>query len=31
MVDSGVAGSEMLIEKVILESGHHPAEIKAIF
>ena len=31
LVDSGVAGSETVIEKVISESGHDPNEIKAIF
>lgn len=31
LIDSGVAGSEMIIEKSIMESGHHPSEIKAIF
>ncbi|MGN0317931.1 MAG: MBL fold metallo-hydrolase [Lachnospira sp.] len=31
LVDSGVAGSEMLIEKAIIESGHKPCEIKAVF
>lgn len=31
LIDSGVAGSELLIEKAILENGRHPAEIKAVF
>lgn len=31
LVDSGVAGSATLIEKAILESGHQPKEIKAVF
>ena len=31
MIDSGVAGSEAIIEKAILESGHDPGEIKAVF
>ena len=31
LIASGVAGSEMIIEKAILESGHHPADMKAIF
>ena len=31
LIDSGVEGSETMIERAILESGHHPAETKAIF
>ena len=31
LIDSGVAGSEAMIEKAILESGHEPDEIKAVF
>lgn len=31
LVDSGVAGSEKIIETVMLENGHQPSEIKAIF
>ena len=31
LVDSGVAGSEKIIETVIFENGHQPSEIKAIF
>lgn len=31
LIDSGVAASEQLIEKAIIESGHHPSEIKAVF
>ena len=31
LIDSGVAGSEAVIEKAILESGHAPDEIKAVF
>ena len=31
LIDSGVAGSETMIEKVILESGHNPDEVKAVF
>ena len=31
LIDSGVAGSELLIEKAVIESGYHPSDIKAIF
>ena len=31
LIDSGVAGSETMIEKVISESGHHPEELRGIF
>ncbi len=31
LIDSGVAGSETMIEKAILENGHDPGEIKAVF
>ena len=31
LIDSGVAGSVTMIEKAILESGHDPGEIKAVF
>ncbi|MDD6208952.1 MAG: MBL fold metallo-hydrolase [Clostridiales bacterium] len=31
LIDSGVAGSETMIEKVILESGRQPAQVKAVF
>ena len=31
MIDSGVAGSELMIEKAVIESGCHPSDIKAIF
>ncbi|MDO5389731.1 MAG: MBL fold metallo-hydrolase [Eubacteriales bacterium] len=31
LVDSGVAGSEEIIEKAMLENGHQPSEIKAVF
>lgn len=31
LIDSGVAGSEEMIERAITESGHAPAELKAIF
>ena len=31
LIDSGVSGSEVKIEKAILESGHHPTELKGIF
>ena len=31
LIDSGVAGSETMIEKVILESGYNPDEVKAVF
>lgn len=31
LIDSGVAGSEKIIETAILENGHQPSEIKAIF
>lgn len=31
LIDSGVAGSEKIIEKVIVESSYFPSDIKAIF
>lgn len=31
LIDSGVAGCEAEIEKVILKSGHMPEEVKAVF
>ena len=31
LIDSGVAGSELMIEKAVIESGCHPSDIKAIF
>ena len=31
LIDSGVAGSEDIIEKVLIERGRHPSEIKAVF
>lgn len=31
LVDSGVAGSEEIIEKTMLENGFRPSEIKAVF
>ena len=31
LIDSGVAGSECMIEKAVIESGYHPSDIKAIF
>lgn len=31
LIDSGVAGSEHIIEKKVIESGYHPSDIKAIF
>ena len=31
LIDSGVGGSELLIEKGVIESGYHPSDIKAIF
>lgn len=31
LIDSGVAGSEHLIEKTIIESGYHPSDVKAVF
>ena len=31
LIDSGVAGSERMIEKTVIESGYHPSDIKAIF
>ena len=31
LIDSGVAGSELMIEKAVIESGYHPSDIKAIF
>ena len=31
LIDSGVAGSESVIEKAVMESGHLPSDIKAIF
>lgn len=31
LIDSGVAGSEEIIEKAVLENGHQPSEIKAVF
>ncbi|MGN0761022.1 MAG: MBL fold metallo-hydrolase [Christensenellales bacterium] len=31
LIDSGVAGSETIIEKALIESGHHPTELRAIF
>ena len=31
LLDSGVAGSERMIEKAVIESGYHPSDIKAIF
>lgn len=31
LIDSGVAGSEKIIEKAILEMGHNPAEVNAVF
>lgn len=31
LVDSGVAGSEEIIETAMLENGHQPSEIKGIF
>ena len=31
LIDSGVAGSEHMIEKAVMESGYHPSDIKAIF
>ena len=31
LIDSGVAGSERMIEKAVIESGYHPSDIKAIF
>ncbi|MGN0771957.1 MAG: MBL fold metallo-hydrolase [Christensenellales bacterium] len=31
LIDSGVAGSEKIIEKAIVESGHQPSALRAIF
>ena len=31
LVDSGVSGSEKIIETAIFESGHQPSEVKAVF
>lgn len=31
LIDSGVAGSEHIIEKSVKENGHHPSDIKAVF
>lgn len=31
LIESGVAGSEKIIEKSIIECGHNPADVKAIF
>ena len=31
LVDSGVAGSEKIIEQTILKEGHKPSELKAVF
>lgn len=31
LVDSGVAGNELMIEEAVLAYGHQPSEIKAIF
>lgn len=31
LIDSGVAGSEHMIEKTVIESGYYPSDIKAIF
>ena len=31
LIDSGVSGGEAKIEQAILESGHHPTELKGIF
>ncbi|MGN0465059.1 MAG: MBL fold metallo-hydrolase [Lachnospiraceae bacterium] len=31
LIDSGVAGSETIIEQAVFTSGHHPSEIKAVF
>ena len=31
LIDSGVAGSEKIIEKTMTESGYRPSDIKAIF
>lgn len=31
LIDSGVAGSEKMIEKAIMELGHHPSDVSAVF
>ena len=31
LIDSGVAGSEAIIEKAMVENGHHPSDIKGVF
>lgn len=31
LIDSGVSGSEKIIEKVMLEHGHQPSDIEAVF
>lgn len=31
LIDSGVAGSESVIEETVLANGHNPSEIKAVF
>lgn len=31
LIDSGVSGSEHMIEKTVMESGYRPSDIKAIF
>ena len=31
LIDSGLAGSEAIIEKSLVENGYRPADVKAIF